>query len=224
VFHVFLDTHGIAPGEDFQAALWHNLCDCDVLLMLDTATYFEGRWSSAEYGRALAKGIAVLSVGWPDATPSARTATATRVQLLPEDIDLTSGRLADSAIARICAQVEVVRTQSYAVRCVDMTSQLRAAVERLGGSFLGVGPHRAAYVRLPDGRCITIYPVPGVPTSRALHEAAELAKDQPSGVLFDHVGLLPDWLDHLNWLGRHIPAPRWLKVTEVAWDLADWTD
>lgn len=27
LFEVFLDTHGIAPGEDFQTALWHHLCD-----------------------------------------------------------------------------------------------------------------------------------------------------------------------------------------------------
>jgi hypothetical protein len=36
LFDVFLDTHGIAPAEDFQAMLWHRLCDSDVLVMLDT--------------------------------------------------------------------------------------------------------------------------------------------------------------------------------------------
>jgi hypothetical protein len=62
-FYVFLDTHGITPAEDFQAMLWHRLCDSDVLLMLDTPNYFEGRWTSAEFGRALAKGISVLRIG-----------------------------------------------------------------------------------------------------------------------------------------------------------------
>ena len=35
LFDVFLDTHGIAPAEDFQTMLWHRLCDSDVLVMLD---------------------------------------------------------------------------------------------------------------------------------------------------------------------------------------------
>ena len=64
LFDVFLDTHGIAPAEDFQAVLWHRLCDSDVLVMLDTPNYFESRWTSAEFGRALAKGISVLGIGW----------------------------------------------------------------------------------------------------------------------------------------------------------------
>jgi hypothetical protein len=73
-FDVFLDTHGVAPADDFQAVLWHRLCDSDVLVMLDTPTYFASRWTSAEFGRALAKGISVLRKGWPDSTPSVRLA------------------------------------------------------------------------------------------------------------------------------------------------------
>lgn len=82
LFDVFLDTHGIAPAEDFQAMLWHRLCDSDVLVMLDTPNYFGSRWTSAEFGRALAKGISVLRVGWPDSTPSIRTGTASRAELV----------------------------------------------------------------------------------------------------------------------------------------------
>ena len=40
LFDVFLDTHKIAPSEDFQAILWHRLCESDVLIMLDTPEYF----------------------------------------------------------------------------------------------------------------------------------------------------------------------------------------
>ena len=79
VFDVFLDTHAIAPGEDFQAVLWHRLCDSDVLIMLDTAGYFEKRWTKAEYGRALAKGISVLRVGWPVINRSRYAGTSSRM-------------------------------------------------------------------------------------------------------------------------------------------------
>ena len=109
VFEVFLDTHGVAPADDFQAVLWHRLCDSDVLVMLDTPSYFDGRWTNAEYGRALAKGISVLRIGWPGVNASKRASTASRIDLVAEDIDVATGQLAEKAIARICKQLEFVR-------------------------------------------------------------------------------------------------------------------
>lgn len=131
-FDVFLDTHGIAPAEDFQAVLWHRLCDSDVLVMLDTPGYFESRWTSAEYGRALAKGISVLRVGWPGVSPSARAATASRVDLAASEVNTATGQLTDEAINRICTQLEFVRGQSHAVRCLNLFSKLQQGVERIG--------------------------------------------------------------------------------------------
>ncbi len=140
LFDVFLDTHEIAPAEDFQAMLWHRLCDSDVLIMLDTPGYFESRWTSAEFGRALAKSIAVLRVGWPDTTPSIRTQTTSRAELVADEIDAVTGRLADAAILRICLQTEAVRSQSHAVRALNLVSNLRNAVEKIQGQVIGVGP------------------------------------------------------------------------------------
>lgn len=222
LFDVFLDTHGIAPAEDFQSMLWHHLCDSDVLVMLDTPTYFNSRWTTAEFGRALAKGISVLRVGWPYSTPSPRTATASRVEIIESEVDTSTGRLEESAIARICSQLEAVRSQSIAVRSLNLVSNLRNAVERIGGSVVGVGLNKAIYVELPDGKDVVVYPTVGVPTSTALHHAATNAPDQAVAVIYDPVGLLPDWLAHLDWLGSHIRTARWIKSTEAAWQLADW--
>lgn len=222
LFDVFLDTHGIAPAEDFQTMLWHRLCDSDVLVMLDTPNYFASRWTSAEFGRALAKNISVLRVGWPDSTPSPRTATASRAELLPAEVDATTGRLADAAIERVCLQLEAVRSEGHAVRNVNLVSQLRNEVERIGGQVLGVGPHKAVHMRLPDNREVVVYPTLGVPTSTTLHDAAARSPDQPPAVIYDHVGLHPRWLEHLDWLGTHVRAARWVKASEVAWQFADW--
>jgi hypothetical protein len=51
-FDVFLDTYDVRPAEDFQAIVWHRLCDSDVMVMLDTPGYFGSRWTAAEIGRA----------------------------------------------------------------------------------------------------------------------------------------------------------------------------
>ncbi|MGD7187609.1 toll/interleukin-1 receptor domain-containing protein [Ralstonia pseudosolanacearum] len=222
LFDVFLDTHGIPPAEDFQTMLWHRLCDSDVLVMLDTQGYFESRWTSAEFGRALAKGISVLRVGWPDATPSARTATASRAELLPEEVDPATGRLADSALERICLQLEEVRSQSHAVRSVNLLSNLRNAIQTIGGQILGVGANKAVHIELADGRNVIVYPTVGVPTSTTLHDAAANSPDQSVAVVYDHVGLHPRWLGHLDWLGQHIRSARWVKASEAGWQFADW--
>lgn len=222
LFDVFLDTHGIAPGEDFQAMLWHRLCDSDVLVMLDTPNYFGSRWTSAEFGRALAKGIAVLRVAWPDSTPSVRTATASRAELLPAEVDATTGRLADSAVDRICLQLEAVRSESHAVRNVNLVSHLRNEVERVQGHVMGVGLHKSVHLRLADGKEVIVYPTLGVPTSTTLHDAATRSPGRPAVVMYDHVGLHPSWLEHLDWLGAHIREARWVKASEAAWQLADW--
>jgi len=223
LFDVFLDTHGIAPAEDFQTMLWHRLCDSDVLVMLDTPNYFESRWTSAEFGRALAKNIAVLRVAWPDSTPSVRTATASRAELLYTEVDTATGRLADATIERICRQLEEVRSESHAVRNVNFVSQIRNEVERIKGQFMGVGPHKSVHLRLLDGREIVVFPTLGVPTSTTLHDAVTRSPNRPAAVVYDHVGLHPRWLEHLDWLGKHVrKEARWVKASEAAWQFSDW--
>jgi hypothetical protein len=224
LFEVFLDTHGIPPAEDFQAMLWHRLCDSDVLVMLDTPGYFESRWTNAEFGRALAKGICVLRIGWPDSTPSPRTTTASRVELLPTEIDSGTGRLDSQAIERICHQLEEVRSQSHAVRSVNLISNLKIAIQTIGGKVVGVGLNRAVHIQLPNGKEVVVYPTVGVPTSITLHDAASNSPSQPVAVVFDHVGLHPNWLAHLDWLGTHIQAVQWVKASEASWTFADWRD
>jgi hypothetical protein len=222
VFDVFLDTHGIAPAEDFQAVLWHRLCDSDVLIMLDTQGYFESRWTNAEYGRALAKGISVLRVGWPNVNPSPRTATATRVDLTVDEVDLATGHLSDAAVERICVHVEAVRGISHAVRRLNIYSNLKQAIECIGGKIKGVGLHNAVYLFLPDGKEIVGYPTVGVPTSVTLNDAIDYAPGKSVAIVFDHIGLHHSWLEHLDWLAKNIQAARWIKVSEAAWSFAGW--
>lgn len=221
LFDVFLDTHDIALGEDFQAMLWHRLCDSDVLIMLDTPTYFESRWTNAEFGRALSKGIAVLRVGWPDATPSPRTATASRVELLANEFDENTGFLSQQAIERICVQLETVRSQSHAIRNLNLVSNIRNAVTQIQGEVLGVGAHNAIFIRLPGEKEVIVYPTVGVPTSVTLHDASINSSKKSVAVVYDPVGLHSRWLGHLEWLGSEIHSVRWVKSFEAAWRFAD---
>src|SRR3546814_16773733 len=68
-FDVFLDTHAIRPGDPFQDVLWHRLVDSDVMVMIDTPTSFDSRWTRLEIGKAREKKIQALRVIWPEHTP-----------------------------------------------------------------------------------------------------------------------------------------------------------
>ncbi len=222
LFDVFLDTHGIAPAEDFQAVLWHRLCDSDVLLMLDTPTYFDSRWTAAEFGRALAKDIKVLRIGLPGVTPSPRTATANHINLANDEVDAATGRFSDAAIERVCVQLEASRSLSQAVRGLNLFSKIKLHIERIGGTVLGVGLNKAIYIRLPDGKDVIAYPTVGVPTSLTLNEAADHASDCSVAVVYEHIGLDKRWQTHLDWLGKNIETVHWVKADEAAWTFADW--
>lgn len=221
-FDVFLDTHGISLADDFQAMLWHRLCDSDVLIMLDTENYFSSRWTSAEFGRALAKGISILRVGWPGFIPSPRLATASSIDISDREIDTSTGMFTSDGIKKICTKLELVRSQSYSVRLLNLISNLRQSIERIGGKFIGVGVNKSINIELPDGRRVLAFPTVGVPTSKNLQEASLVSDNQINAVIYDHVGISPGWVSHLEWLGVHIKPVRWVKSAEVAWQLADW--
>lgn len=221
-YEVFLDTHGVARAVDFQEALWHKLCDVDVMVMLETPTYFKSRWTREEFGRALAKNIGVLRVQWPDTTPSIDTQTCSRVEIIPQEVDTITGALAPATLDRIADQLERFRSLSFAVRRISAMTQLTAAVESIQGRVLGVGSHFTMHVQLPSGDDLSVTPVIGVPDSNSLHEAMVRANGQPTAVLYDHVGVLPSWNDHLQWLGQNIPRAYWIRSSQAAWDLAGW--
>jgi TIR domain len=222
-YEVFLDTHGVARAIDFQEALWHKLCDVDVMVMLETPTYFTSRWTREEFGRALSKNIGVLRVQWPDTTPSKDTQTCSRVEIVPQELDKSTGALAAEALDRIADQLERFRSLSFAVRRISAMTQLAAAIESIQGRILGIGPHFTMRVKLPSGDDLDVSPVIGVPDSSALHDAMRRANGQPSAVLYDHVGVLPSWNEHLEWLAKNIPKAYWIRSSQAAWDLAGWT-
>ncbi len=101
-FDVFLDTHSVSVATDFQAALWHRLCDSDVLVMLDTPGYFTSRWTTTEWGRAIAKHISMLQLVWPGHVSVRESHLATSKKLT--DADFTGSRLTLAAVADVALE------------------------------------------------------------------------------------------------------------------------
>lgn len=225
-FDVFLDTHDIRPGDPFQDVLWQRLVDADVMVMLDTPTYFESRWTRQEIGRARAKDIHVLRVIWPEHVPSRLTELAETVYLEPAELEGPDGPVTRAVADAIVVRVERLRSRAIAARYMAITGKLRADVEKFGGSVEGIGAHRAVAIRLLDDRKIWAYPVVGVPNAEILNDIAEKARRADQGeipvLVYDHVGIRDAWNAHLVWLGEHIRAVRSIKVAEAGWALAAW--
>ncbi|UAN02012.1 toll/interleukin-1 receptor domain-containing protein [Achromobacter mucicolens] len=220
-YEVFLDTHSISTGVDFQESLWHSLCDVDVMLMLDSPNYFESRWTSAEYGRALAKGIGVLRVQWPEAQPSSVTGTSSLIQLAVADFN-AAGSLQADALDAVCDKLEDFRSLAHATRHFSIVGAVEDAVAKIRGHVEGMDGYRAMQIRLRSGKRLVIQPTVGIPTAVTLQQALERAGNIESAIVYDHVGIKPSWLAHMGWLGSSVKGARWIKATEAAWDLAGW--
>jgi TIR domain len=228
VFDVFLDTHDVRAGEPFQDVLWHRLCDSDVMVMLDTPTYFQSKWTRQEIGRALSKEIHVLRVVWPDQRPVKFTEMSEPVHLEQADLEGPEGPIRQQVADRIILAVENLRSRSIASRYMSITGKLRAEIkkiEQIGAAIDGVGAHRAVSIRLDDKR-IWAYPVVGIPTAELLNDVAEKAsragQRETPVLVYDHVGIQGWWEAHLDWLDRNVKAVKAVKVHEAAWVFAGW--
>ena len=225
-FDVFLDTHDIRPGEPFQDVLWHRLCDSDVMVMLDTPTYFESKWTRQELGRARAKEIHVLRIVWPDHTPTKQTDFAETIYLDRAELSAGDGPIIDEVADQIVLAIENLRSRSIAARYMSITGKLRAEVEKIGGEVFGVGAHRAISLRLPDDTRLWAYPIVGIPSANLLNDVVEKAhRADQCGIpilVYDHIGIHDQWMAHLKWLDKNISAVRAIRVAEAAWTLAAW--
>lgn len=214
-FNIFLDTHEIRYGGRFQDALWHQLSDCDVLLMLDTNGYFASSWTEEEFGRAGNMRLGILRVGFPGVAPAPATTLTTTVAL--SDVDIGADRrLSDDAIDRIGDALERFRARSVAARLDNMLGTLRLAVEKRGGTIGNPGPLKRVSISLPrpSGRGsaeLVVYPAVGVPTSDAVERIAKHA-GADCALLYDGQSLLQSWIDHLNWFAGGIEQFRWIRA------------
>lgn len=222
-FDVFLDTHGVPPGDDFQDVLFHRLSDSDVLVMLDTPQYFDSRWTNVEIGKAMAKSLSIVRLGWPAVKQSQRLLAAESIQF--DAADFEDKLLAADAIERASIVIERARSRCIALRTDEMVGMLASSVHRIGGEFLGLGMRRTATVRLHDGHRLLVFPAIGVPSAEHLHHVATVSGDADSrAVIYDDAGIAKDWQDHLEWLGGEVRSARWLKLGRAKWQLSTWSE
>lgn len=223
-FDVFLDTHDIRPGADFQEMLWHRLVDCDVMIVLDTKSYLDSKWTPQEIGRAQALGVQILRVVWPGHKGTAHLSLSDTIVLAKDD--LRRKQLSEAVVSEVARRAEALRSRSIATRQLEIAGKLKVEVELIKGRFEGIGAHRAIALTLPMGKTIEAYPVVGVPTAEMLNDVHSKATKAKHGrfpcLIYDHTGIRPAWLDHLAWLDGNIAGVRTLKILGAGYELVGW--
>ena len=197
------------------------------MVMLDTPTYFDSKWTRQEFARALVKKIHVLRLVWSGHQPSKVTELAETIYLDSNDLVGACGPIRTDKADEIALSVERLRSRSIASRYLALTGRLRADVQSFGATIEGIGAHREIAVRLPDHRKIWTYPVVGIPTAENLNEIANKAALKSSQselpvLLYDNIGIRDSWNAHLEWLNENIEPVRMMKISEAERELAAW--
>ncbi|WP_346295114.1 toll/interleukin-1 receptor domain-containing protein [Rhodopseudomonas sp. P1] len=214
-FDVFLDTHSVPPAADFQSVLWHRLADSDVIVLLDTPDFRQSRWTVQELARANATSLQILHLLWPGVPPDPHSAFSEFVLLQAKhffDSARTgpAARLEHSFIEEIGRNVEALRARAMAARYRYLVDNFCDMARNAGQQAL-VQSDRFVALTLANTRSIAVVPAIGVPSASRYQEIEEAILNAPVKygkvwLLYDDRGLLQGWLDHVEWLNRHLPV------------------
>lgn len=224
LFDVFLDTHEILPGEHFQEVLWQKLCDSDVMVYLDTESYFSSRWTTAEFGRASFRGIPIQRVGWPGVSLDTRSQISADLHLNAEDFATATGALTEEALTDLCRSIERLRAEGVATRLNQLIDALSFSLSRSKAKIAGYSLKRSVTVRRANGDIISVYPALGVPTTYTLHDATLDNHAPPVAVVYDDVGIDEKrWVSHMTWIGDFLKKEvRLIAPYSAGWHFEDW--
>ena len=214
-FDVFLDTHGVPPAADFQSVLWHRLADSDVIVLLDTPEFRQSRWTVQELARANATSLQILHLLWPGVGPDPHSAFSSFVTLdAAHFADATqtgpSARFQQIFVDEIGRDVETLRARAMAARYRYLVDNF-CDTARSAGQQAVVQSARFVALELVNNHRIAVVPAIGVPSAARYQEIETAILNAPSKyekiwLLYDQRGILQGWLDHVEWLNKHLPV------------------
>ncbi|SEU13613.1 TIR domain-containing protein [Myxococcus fulvus] len=222
-FDVFLDTHSIQRGDEFQPMLWDRMGDADLLILLDTPHAFTSKWVEQEVARAHNLGLGVLQLIWPP--PHKRTLgteLCEPVSLEAKDFEGTPSEpgstLLDSRMEEVVALAEGTRARSLASRKTRVITEFCKQMEGLGVDVV-VQPSGHLEVQHPSMEATHVFPIVGHPETSLLQQIEDdclkCGPPPPRGCLiYDPLGMWPKKAAHLEWLNKSLPIKS-LAVTEV---------
>ncbi|MCJ2121270.1 toll/interleukin-1 receptor domain-containing protein [Methylobacterium sp. J-077] len=212
-FDVFIDVRSVPPATDFQNELWHRMTDSDVIILIDTPGFREGRWTAAELAQANATNVQILHLLWPGLKEDASSAFSHFLKLKRSDfksyLPLRGRFIKDRSVEHICNEAERLRARALAARHRYLVDSFCDASRDLGLS-VSVQVDGWILLTLRSGKALAIVPTVGVPKSDRINEIFSKISDPDLGlgeiwIIYDSRGILKSWLSHLDWLDTHLP-------------------
>ncbi len=227
-FDVFLDTHSVDKGEDFQEELWHRMTDCDVILMLNTKEFLKSEWCNKELEKAHIKRIGIVHLIWPDCEFEDFAHLAYSKKLLNRDFDkpifsdLIKGRLKGEILQEIVNLIEGARARNLASRQDSLITDFTQAAHN---NKMDVNLQYSRYITqdLSNGKRIVYIPTVGVPQSINCHNSQKLIskieKNQIESIylIYDEMSIRNYWLEHLDWLNNYLDIQTIKKQNFNTW-------
>ncbi len=223
-FDVFLDTHSIRPGDDFQEELWQRLVDTDVVVLLDTPGFMESKWTAQELAKASAMSIGILQLVWPDHAQKSDASLCFPIFLTKNSFDYyetgsEANKLSEEKIKSIASQVESLRARCLAARQDNLIQEFTAAARNLNIEAY-LQPEK--FLTLSDklGTEFVVIPSIGVPQAFTYNQKHQLIKTLRESaaskvfLLFDNRNIRENWISHLDWLDGYLPV-KTIKSVEI---------
>lgn len=214
-FDVFLDTHSVDKGEEFQEELWHRMTDCDVILMLNTKKFLKSEWCNKELEKAHLKRIGIVHLLWPDCEFEKFAQLALSLKLKDSDFekplfsDLSKGRLKQPIINEVIDLVESSRARNLASRQDALITEFTQAGHN-NKVELNLQFSRYITQELSNGKRIIYIPTVGIPQSINCQNSQRLIKKiedkevDSIHLIYDDMSIREYWLDHLDWLNQRL--------------------
>lgn len=214
-FDVFIDTHSIDKGEEFQEELWHRMTDCDVILMLNTKNFLNSEWCNKELQKAHLKRIGIVHLIWPDCVFEDFAHLAYSKQLSSKNFDkplfsdIDKGRLKSDILPEILNLVEGVRARNLASRQDSLITDFTQSAHN---NAIDVNLQYSRYITqdLSNGKRAVYIPTIGIPQSINCHNSQKLiSKIETNDIesihlIYDEMSIRNYWLEHLDWLNNYL--------------------
>lgn len=214
-FDVFIDTHSVDKGEEFQEELWHRMTDCDVILMLNSPGFLKSEWCNKELEKAHVKRIGIVHLIWPESDFDDFAHLAYSIKLANKDFDkplfedISKGRLKGGVLERVVTLIESTRARNLASRQDALITEFTQAAHN---NRVEVNLQYSRYITqdLSSGKRVVYIPTVGIPQSINCHNSEKLIskieKNEIESIhlIYDEMSIRDYWLEHLGWLNGYL--------------------
>lgn len=223
-FDVFLDTHSVKPGESFLEESWHRMADTDIVVLLNTPGFLKSEWTAKELAKANSMMIGILQLIWPTHIEEKEAKLSIPFQLYAgnfanNNFSDSNSYLTPDTIQRIVEQAESLRARSLAARQDNIVTEFISAANKIGVPVT-LHPEKIITAIKNGGQHYIMIPTVGIPQSFRYNQAEDVVKKISTApkpqvyLLYDHINIRNKWLEHLDWLDKHLPI-RTVKIIEA---------